>query len=71
VSTVRCKLLPECDVYTLLRLPTGSFCTQGLKANFLFFDCKPASETLWTKQLWVYDMRTNKDFTRKTNLLAK
>jgi type I restriction enzyme M protein len=71
VSTVRCKLLPEYDVHTLLRLPTGSFCTQGVKANVLFFDRKPASETPWTRQLWIYDLRTNKDFTLKTNPLAK
>jgi type I restriction enzyme M protein len=70
-DTVRRKLLHECDVHTLLRLPTGIFYAQGVKANVLFFDRKPASETPWTKQLWIYDLRTNKDFTLKTNPLAK
>lgn len=70
-ETVRRKLLHECDVHTLLRLPTGLFYAQGVKANILFFDRKPASETPWTKQLWIYDLRTNMDFTLKTNPLSK
>jgi type I restriction enzyme M protein len=70
-ETVRRKLLHECDVYTLLRLPTGLFYAQGVKANVLFFDKKPASETPWTKKLWIYDFRTNKDFTLKTNPLKR
>lgn len=49
-ETVRRKLLHECDVHTLLRLPTGIFYAQGMKANVLFFDRKPASETPWTKE---------------------
>lgn len=47
-ETVRRKLLEECDVHTLLRLPTGVFYAQGVKANVLFFDRKPAAETPWT-----------------------
>jgi type I restriction enzyme M protein len=70
-ETVRRKLLHECDVHTLLRLPTGIFYAQGVKANVLFFDRKPASETPWTKKLWIYDLRTNKDFTLKTNTLKR
>jgi type I restriction enzyme M protein len=68
---VRRKLLHECDVHTLLRLPTGVFYAQGVKANVLFFDRKPASPTPWTKELWVYDFRTNQDFTLKQNPLAR
>lgn len=68
-ETIRKKLLHECDVHTLLRLPTGLFYAQGVKANVLFFDRKPASETPWTKELWIYDLRTNKHFTLKTNPL--
>jgi type I restriction enzyme M protein len=68
-ETIRRKLLHECDVHTLLRLPTGVFYAQGVKANVLFFDRKPASETPWTKELWIYDLRTNKHFTLKTNAL--
>jgi len=70
-EVVRRKLLHECDVHTLLRLPTGLFYAQGVKANVIFFDRKPASETPWTKQLWIYDLRTNMDFTLKTNPLAR
>ena len=40
-ETVRRRLLHECDVHTLLRLPTGIFYAQGVKANVLFFDRKP------------------------------
>ena len=70
-EVVRRKLLHECDVHTLLRLPTGIFYAQGVKANVLFFDRKPASETPWTKELWIYDLRTNMDFTLKTNPLTR
>ena len=62
---VRRKLLQSCDFHTLMRLPTGIFYSQGVKANVLFFDRKPASETPWTKRLWVYDFRTNQRFTLK------
>jgi type I restriction enzyme M protein len=66
---VRKKLLAECDVHTLLRLPTGVFYAQGVKANVLFFDRKEAREKPWTERLWIYDLRTNKHFTLKTNPL--
>jgi type I restriction-modification system DNA methylase subunit len=48
-ETIRRNLLQSCDVHTLLRLPTGIFYAQGVKANVLFFGRKPASETPWTK----------------------
>jgi type I restriction enzyme M protein len=70
-ETIRRKLLHECDVHTLLRLPTGIFYAQGVKANVLFFDRKPASEKPWTKQLWIYDLRTNIDFSLKQNPLTR
>ena len=70
-ETVRRKLLHECDVHTLLRLPTGIFYAQGVKANVLFFDRKPGSDTPWTKDLWVYDLRTNVHLTLKTNPLTR
>jgi len=70
-ETVRRKLLRECDAHTLLRLPTGVFYAQGVKANVLFFERKPASETPWTKTLWIYDFRTNRHFTLKTNPLKR
>ncbi|MEO1432559.1 MAG: N-6 DNA methylase [Cyanobacteria bacterium J06633_8] len=68
-ETIRKKLLQECDVHTLLRLPTGIFSAQGVKANVLFFDRKPPSAEPWTKKLWVYDLRTNQNFTLKRNPL--
>jgi type I restriction enzyme M protein len=64
---VRCPYFAEITHRHL----TGIFYAQGVKANVLFFDRKPASETPWTSQLWIYDLRTNKDFTLKTNPLAK
>jgi type I restriction enzyme M protein len=68
-ETVRRRLLAECDVHTLLRLPTGIFYAQGVKANVLFFDRRPAREAPWTERLWIYDLRTNSHFTLKTNPL--
>ena len=44
-ETIRRKLLHECELHTLLRLPTGLFYAQGVTANVLFFDNKPASKT--------------------------
>jgi type I restriction enzyme M protein len=70
-ETVRRNLLRQCDVHTLLRLPTGIFYAQGVKANVLFFDARPAQEKPWTTKLWVYDLRTNKHFTLKTNPLKR
>jgi type I restriction enzyme M protein len=55
----------------LLRLPTGIFYAQGVKANVLFFDRKPAAEKPWTTKLWIYDLRTNKHFTLKENPLKR
>jgi type I restriction enzyme M protein len=70
-ETVRRKLLHECDVHTLLRLPTGIFYAQGVKANVLFFDRKPGAKEPWTKAVWVYDLRTNKHFTLKTRRMTR
>lgn len=68
-ETIRKKLLSDYDVHTLLRLPTGVFYAQGVKANVIFFDRKPAQEEAWTKELWIYDLRTNMHFTLKKNPL--
>ncbi len=70
-ETIRRKLLHDLDVHTLLRLPTGIFYAQGVKANVLFFDKKTASATPWTKKVWIYDLRTNKHFTLKTGTLTR
>lgn len=68
-ETIRRRLLAQANVHTILRLPTGLFYAQGVKANVLFFDRKPASEAPWTKEVWIYDLRTNKRFTLKENPL--
>ena len=70
-ETVRRELLKQAEVHTLLRLPTGIFYAQGVKANVLFFDRKPAAEKPWTEKLWIYDLRTNKHFTLKENTLKR
>ncbi len=69
-ETIRRRLLAECDVHTLLRLPTGVFYAQGVKANVLFLERRPASPTPWTQELWIYDLRTNTHITLKTNPLT-
>ncbi|MEB2232258.1 class I SAM-dependent DNA methyltransferase [Xanthomonas campestris pv. campestris] len=68
---IRRKLLQTCDVHTLLRLPTGIFYAQGVKANVLFFDNKPKDGKVHTKGVWIYDLRTNKHFTLKTRQLKR
>ena len=70
-ETVRRKLLHECDVHTLLRLPTGIFYAQGVKANVLFFDRRAGGEAASTETLWIYDLRTNAHFTLKENPLTR
>lgn len=70
-ETIRRRLLEQCDVHTLLRLPTGIWYAPGVKANALFFDKKPGRKKAWTKELWVYDLRTNTHFTPKKNPLRR
>ncbi|GHV42282.1 SAM-dependent DNA methyltransferase [Spirochaetia bacterium] len=69
-EVVRKKLLETTDLHTILRLPTGVFYKQGVKANVIFFDNKPASKNPWTKEVWMYDFRTNIHFTLKKNPLT-
>src|SRR5690349_15103152 len=66
---IRRKLLENCDVHTVLRLPTGIFYAQGVKANVVFFDAQPKDGQIHTKGVWFYDLRTNKHFTLKTRTL--
>ena len=70
-ATIRRKLLDTCDLHTILRLPTGIFYAQGVKANVLFFTKKPARETPWTERTWVYDLRTNMHFTLKRSRMTE
>ena len=66
---VRKKLLETTDLHTILRLPTGIFYAHGVKANVIFFDNKKASKDPWTKEVWIYDYRTNVHHTLKKNPL--
>ena len=68
---IRRRLLQEFDCHTLLRLPTGIFYRQGVKANVLFFDRRPKQAAPWTEALWVYDLRTNNRFTLKERPLRQ
>lgn len=66
---IRRKLLETCEVHTILRLPTGIFYAQGVKANVVFFDARPRDGRIHTPGVWFYDLRTNKHFTLKTRTL--
>ena len=68
---VRKNLLQKCNVHTLLRLPTGIWYANGVKANVLFFDKKEGRPDPWTDKLWVYDLRTNKHFTQKQSPITR
>ncbi|HIG94827.1 MAG: Type I restriction modification system,methyltransferase subunit [archaeon GW2011_AR13] len=70
-ETIRKKLMKTCDLHTILRLPTGLFYAQGVKANVLFFDKKAAQKEAATSKIWIYDLRTNKHFTLKENSMAE
>lgn len=70
-AKIRERLLHECDLHTILRLPTGIFYSQGVKANVIFFTRRAASETPATRVLWVYDFRTNQHFTLKTKQMRR
>ena len=64
-------MLKEFEVHTILRLPTGIFYAGGVKANVVFFEKRQASSDPWTKDLWVYDLRTNMHFTQKTKTMRR
>lgn len=68
-SMVRKRLLDKCDVHTILRLPPGVFYAQGVNSNVLFFDKLPAA-TKSTGHIWVYDLRSDKRFSLKSNPLS-
>jgi type I restriction enzyme M protein len=70
-ETIRRRLLEDCNTHTLLRLPTGIFYKPGVKTNVLFFEREAASAGSATKELWVYDLRTNQHFTLKTKKMTR
>ncbi len=66
---IRKKMLEEVNLHTILRLPTGIFYAQGVKSNVLFFDMKKRTKQHGTKDIWIYDYRTNIRHTPKKNPL--
>lgn len=70
-DTVRRNLLEKTNLHTILRLPTGIFYKPGVKANVIFFDNKLPSDSWETKEVWVYDFRTNIHFTLKQNPMTE
>ncbi|GMV67945.1 MAG: putative type I restriction enzyme BthVORF4518P M protein [Pseudomonadota bacterium] len=68
---IRRRLLEGFNFHTLLRLPTGIWYSPGVKANVLFFDKRPAAREAQTRELWVYDYRTNVHKTLKTKRLER
>lgn len=71
-ATIRRRLMEACKLHTLLRLPAGLFYAQGVKANVLFFDRRQQREKpLLAEQLWVYELRTTKRYSLKTNPLQR
>ena len=70
-ETVRKKLLETTDLHTILRLPTGIFYAQGVKANVIFFDNHVAAPSHQTKEVWIYDYRTGIHHTLKKNPLCE
>ena len=61
-ETIRKKLLADFNLHTILRLPTGIFYANGVKANVLFF-----TKGTKTKEVWYYDYRTGIKHTLATN----
>ena len=62
----RKKLLNDFDVHTILRLPTGIFYANGVKANVLFFE-----KGRKTRDVWFYDYRTEIKHTLATNPIRR
>ncbi len=65
-ETIRKKLLSDFNLHTILRLPTGIFYAQGVKANVLFF-----TKGQPTREIWFYDYRTGVKHTLATNKLQR
>ena len=65
-ETIRKRLLSDFNLHTILRLPTGIFYAQGVKANVLFF-----TKGTPTKDVWFYDYRTDIKHTLATNPMQR
>ncbi len=66
---VLADLMDKCDLHTVLRLPTGIFYAQGVKTNAYFFT-RGKTDTGNTKQVWIYDLRSNLPTFNKSNPLT-
>lgn len=65
-ETIRKELLKNFNLHTILRLPTGIFYAQGVKANVLFF-----TKGTPTKDIWFFDYRTGVKHTLATNPMLR
>lgn len=68
-ADIRRDLMDKCNLHTILRLPTGIFYAQGVKTNVLFFE-REKMDVGNTKEVWVYDLRTNMPSFGKRNPLT-
>lgn len=68
-AQIRRDLMNKCNLHTILRLPTGIFYAQGVKTNVLFFT-RGKTDRDNTKEVWVYDLRTNMPSFGKRNQLT-
>lgn len=68
-TEIRKELLQRTNLHTILRLPSGVFYAQGVKANVLFFEVKKDSDKPVTEEIWYYDYRTNIKHSPKRNPL--
>ncbi len=68
-AQIRRDLMDKCNLHTILRLPTGIFYAQGVKTNVLFFNREQTDKDS-TKDVWVYDLRTNMPSFGKRNQLT-
>lgn len=68
-TEIRRELLQRTNLHTILRLPSGIFYAQGVKANVLFFEMQTYSKKPATKEIWYYDYRTNIKHSPKRNPL--
>ena len=70
-ETVRRQLMQTTRLHTILRLPTGIFYANGVKANVLFFDNRPGRTEPWTDEVYFYDYRTNVHHTQKRSPVTR
>jgi type I restriction enzyme M protein len=71
-AQIRADLMDKCKLHTILRLPTGIFYAQGVKTNVLFFTKGEGEKDRGnTKDVWIYDLRSNMPSFGKTTPLTR